>query len=62
MDKRLILAISLSLLVLLSWSALVSKQQPLENKGVIAKEAILTQPAVSAPVVAPSVLTQNPAI
>ncbi|MCX5703745.1 MAG: hypothetical protein NT066_04560, partial [Candidatus Omnitrophica bacterium] len=35
MEKRLVLAIALSLLVLLSWSALAPKPQQLENKEVI---------------------------
>jgi len=34
MEKRLILAIALSLLILLSWSALLPKTQHLDNKGV----------------------------
>lgn len=34
MEKRLLLAIGLSLLILLSWSALVSKTQPIGNKTV----------------------------
>jgi len=36
MEKRLVLAIALSLLVLLSWSALMPKPQPVENKEVTA--------------------------
>jgi len=39
MEKRLLLAIGLSLLVLLSWSAFVSKSQHIGNKDVIAKES-----------------------
>jgi len=35
MEKRLVLAIALSLLVLLSWSALAPKPQVIDNKGVI---------------------------
>ncbi|MDD5560864.1 MAG: membrane protein insertase YidC [Candidatus Omnitrophica bacterium] len=35
MEKRLVLAIALSLLVLLSWSALMPKSQISDNKGVI---------------------------
>ena len=35
MEKRLVLAIALSLLVLLSWSALSPKPQILDNKGVM---------------------------
>ena len=34
MDKRLVLAIALSLLIMLSWSALVNKTQPIDNKQV----------------------------
>ncbi len=34
MERRLILTIALSLLVLLTWSAFVSKTQPIANKGV----------------------------
>ena len=34
MEKRLVLAIALSLLVLLSWSALIPKPQVIDNKGV----------------------------
>ena len=39
MEKRLILAIALSLLILLSWSVLISKFQPIENKEVKEKTA-----------------------
>lgn len=46
MERRLILAIALSLLVLLIWSALVPKPQPLYNKEV-------TQQAPGAAVIAP---------
>ena len=35
MEKRLVLAIALSLLVLLSWSALAPKPQLVDNKVVI---------------------------
>lgn len=38
MEKRLILAIALSLLVLLTWSILVPKPQPVANKEVTTKE------------------------
>jgi hypothetical protein len=34
MDKRTLLAISLSLLILLSWSALMSKFYPIKNQQV----------------------------
>jgi YidC/Oxa1 family membrane protein insertase len=35
MEKRLVLAIALSLLVLLSWSAIIPKSQLIDNKGVM---------------------------
>ena len=38
MEKRLVAAIALSLLVLLSWSALMPKPQLVYNKGVVARE------------------------
>ena len=47
MEKRLLLAIGLSLLVLLSWSALTPKPQIVVNKEVIAKESLAAIPAVS---------------
>ncbi|HNW38829.1 MAG TPA: membrane protein insertase YidC [Candidatus Omnitrophota bacterium] len=45
MEKRLVLAIALSLLVLLSWSALAPKPQPIDNKVVTdnIQPAALTQ-------------------
>ena len=42
MEKRLVLAIALSLLVLLSWSALAPKSQVLDNKGVITDRVQIT--------------------
>ncbi len=41
MEKRLIVAVALSLLILLTWSAWVSKTQRIENKEVITKELTL---------------------
>jgi len=41
MEKRLFLAIALALLVLLSWSAFVSKTYPPDNKGVTLKTPAL---------------------
>lgn len=38
MEKRLILAMALSLLLLLAWSAMMPKQQPIANKEVINKD------------------------
>ncbi len=47
MEKRLVLAIALSLLVLVSWSALAPKPQSIDNKEVISNNAQLsTAPAV----------------
>jgi len=43
MEKRLVLAIALSLLIMLSWSTLVNKTQPVDNKEV----AQLTTPNVN---------------
>jgi len=53
MEKRLILAITLSLLVLLSWSALVSKTYHIENREVATMHAVpvskMTEPVASLP-------------
>jgi YidC/Oxa1 family membrane protein insertase len=46
MEKRLIIAIALSLLVLLSWSTFVSKTQHIDNKGFIAKDLKMEQSPV----------------
>ncbi|MFA5005371.1 MAG: hypothetical protein WC561_04520, partial [Candidatus Omnitrophota bacterium] len=40
MEKRLFLAIAVSLLILLSWSTFVSKTYHIDNKAVITKTAI----------------------
>lgn len=48
MERRVILAIALSLLVLLSWSAWVSKTQPIVNKAVT-KEILPAQGAAVIP-------------
>ena len=53
MEKRTVLAIGLSLLVLLIWSAFVSKTQPIANKAVATTESA---------VVASSISTQLPAM
>ncbi len=45
MEKRTILAISLSLLILLSWSLLVSKTQPVDNKRVIEQSVVIDKAA-----------------
>ena len=45
MEKRLFLAIALSLLILLSWSAFVSKTQPIDNKQV-ASNTVAVQTAI----------------
>ncbi|MDD5567802.1 MAG: membrane protein insertase YidC [Candidatus Omnitrophica bacterium] len=52
MEKRLLLAIGLSLLVLISWSAFTSKMQPVDNKTVttnkeLQKEAVQFSKEVS---------------
>ena len=58
MEKRLILTIALSLLVLLSWSALVSKVYHIDNKEVTTQEIVaLKTPAEQIP---PSNITQEP--
>ncbi len=41
MEKRLVLAIALSLLVLLTWSALIPKPQVIDNKGITATNSQL---------------------
>ena len=45
MEKRLLLAIGLSLLVLLSWSALVSKKQPAASKEVTTQSFVQSEQA-----------------
>lgn len=62
MEKRLILAISLSLLILLSWSTWVSKTQTIDNKRVIEKAALVEKavPVTAAePVLAPPVIPET---
>jgi len=51
MEKRLILAITLSLLILISWSAFVSKTYHIENKEVATTktESITTEPKPTLP-------------
>jgi len=58
MEKRLVLAIALSLLVLLSWSALAPKPQIIDNKAVISNKP-LTLPSEQR---IPPILTQTPEI
>jgi hypothetical protein len=60
MDKRLFLAISLSLLVLLSWSAFVSKTYHLDNKHVTSQNTIPIVPQATQ-ITPPSVKVQEPA-
>ncbi|MDP2905688.1 MAG: membrane protein insertase YidC [Candidatus Omnitrophota bacterium] len=63
MEKRSILAIALSIMVLLLWSALMPKQQPAANKA-LTESAPIASPAVTLPVpvtpvsVAPAVEVQ----
>jgi len=59
MDKRLILAIALSLLVLLSWSAFVSKTYHIDNKQVASKQITLI-PAEPSPSLPPAVSSSEP--
>jgi YidC/Oxa1 family membrane protein insertase len=65
MEKRLILAIALSLLVVLSWSALVSKTYHIDNKGVTTQEIapVNTESRqVAIPLVAPVVAPETPSL
>jgi len=55
MDKRLILAMALSMLVLLAWSAFLPKTQPIENKGVTSNN-LVTQAITSLPKTLPDTL------
>jgi len=50
MEKRLTLTIALSLLVLLTWSAFVSKQYPIANKGVTTQNLSLISAVSREPV------------
>ena len=60
MEKRLVLAIALSLLVLMSWSALAPKPQIIENKGVTAVNAPLSVlSGLGTPSLQPSVAVQS---
>ena len=52
MEKRLIVAIALSLLVLLSWSALMPKPQPIAVQEVVVQRGALHQPNIEHAVVA----------
>lgn len=62
MEKRLVIAIALSLLVLLSWSALAPKPQTLDNKGVTKSESQLVSTAAEkSNVVLPLATTLEPA-
>lgn len=58
MEKRLVLAIALSLLILLSWSALVTKTQPIANKQVTQLQA-LSSSSVS-PILPPAISPIKP--
>lgn len=49
MERRTLLAITLSLLVLLSWSAFVSKPQHIDNQEVTSKKAELPTPHAISP-------------
>ena len=54
MEKRLILAIVLSLIILLSWSAIISRTHPLENKGVITENLSKAPQAINQEKVLPT--------
>jgi len=60
MEKRLVLAIALSLLVLLSWSALVPKSQLLDNKGVVINQAQTQAPVQQTISIAQAPITTQP--
>ena len=61
MEKRLVLAIALSLLVLLSWSALAPKPQLVDNNAVIVnKSPLVKSPQETSSVVMPSVVMSPP--
>ncbi|MFH0739057.1 MAG: membrane protein insertase YidC [Candidatus Omnitrophota bacterium] len=53
MEKRLIVAIALSLLILLSWSFFTAKFYPTENKGIVVQK---TETLIPMPVVKPSLV------
>jgi len=54
MDKRLVLAMALSMLVLLAWSVLLPKPQPIVNKDVTVKN-LTAQTVVSLPKTSPNI-------
>lgn len=58
MDKRTLLAVVLSLLVLVSWSAFVSKFYYVDNKGVTEKTPSSIMP-VSVPAPTPTIMSQE---
>lgn len=59
MEKRLFLAIALALLILLSWSAFVSKTQHIDNKAVVSKEPLKASLAPTQTTIIPT-KTQEP--
>jgi YidC/Oxa1 family membrane protein insertase len=60
MEKRLVVAIALSLLVLMSWTALAPKPQIVENKGVTATSAQLQAlPSAGSPSLQPVAVTPS---
>ena len=59
MEKRLVLAIALSLLVLLSWSALAPKPQIVENRLVTENKSF---PGVASPGSTPAVIVADPVL
>ena len=61
MEKRLVVAIALSLLVLLSWSVIMPKTQLVDNKGVIDKSVALSEvPSAKSITLSPSAIVTTP--
>ncbi|MCX5694329.1 MAG: membrane protein insertase YidC [Candidatus Omnitrophica bacterium] len=62
MEKRLVLAIALSLLVLLSWSALVPKPQPIDKTAVTANNSAVAVAPKETSSITGSFVTISPAV
>jgi len=62
MEKRTILAIALSLLVLLSWSSLVAKFSPPVKPAPTENRAVVSPPLLTKPAPAPETETPNPSL
>lgn len=59
MEKRLFLAIALSLFIVISWSMLTSKFYPIENKGIMNKDTLDERDAPSLPIAGPEISFQE---